>query len=120
MAQLARTALELARESDFTKNGRVDFDAKWKAEHAALDQLGAEAEALPPGEVVGALIRFPRGDGYALYRVQKAKPLVLQHVRFGDCWQADPITIRGLRLADVQHMVDGDRRMRALFAKKGA
>jgi len=54
------------------------------------------------GEVVGGLLYFPRADGHAIYCVVSEKPLKLFHVPYGDAWTADPATIRGLRLADVQ------------------
>ncbi len=113
MAQLARTPLVLAPE---TGDWQKDMDA----ECTALEALQAKADAIPPGQIVGALIRFPRGDGYALYVVTKEKPLTLQWVQFGDRWQTEYITIRGLRRADVQHMVDGERKMRDLFGRKHA
>ena len=118
MAQLAKTSRQLVANA-------ADFEAADKfmelidAEQKALEALEDHAAALPPGEVVGALLRFPRGDGYALYLVTKARPLTLQWVEFGDRWQIDYPTIRGLRLADVERMIEGDRRMRALFAQKG-
>ena len=110
MAQLARTSLKLATGTDFME--------RIKIENEALDKLHEAAVALAPGQNVGALLRFPRGDGYALYLVTKEKPLTLQWVEFGDNWSIDHATIRGLRLADVTRMVDGERRMRELFRRK--
>jgi len=96
------------------------WKAAMKAENDAVDQLAAASAALPEGEVVGGLLHFPIGDGRALYVVVKAKPLQLKHVPAHDAYQASPLTIRGLRLADVQRMLDQDRRMAKLFAEQRA
>lgn len=79
----------------------INWQQHMTMESAALDAIQKQSDDLPDGDVVGFLVRFPKGDGYALYRVVKAKPLQLEHISFGDNWQADGITIRGLRLTDV-------------------
>ncbi len=66
------------------------------------------------------VIRFSVADGYAFYYVRSEKPLVLQHIPYGDTWHVSAITIRGLRLADVKQMVEADKAVRTLFAAKRA
>lgn len=91
-----------------------DYKEHQKRSDAMFEKLTAEADALPEGEVVGAIIQFPRADGYAMYRVASAKPLKLQHLPYGDAWHADPAMIRGLRLADVEKMVNQYRSLAKL------
>lgn len=64
------------------------------------------------------IVRFPVADGYALYYVKSLKPLVLQHIPYGDAWQIPYAHIRGLRLADVQQQIEGNKRMRELFSSR--
>jgi hypothetical protein len=113
MAQLAKT--QLTFDIDYRNYSREASDKAYDDLDAHCAQLRANA---PEGSVVGALLQFPRGDGYALYVVTKEKPLVVQHVNIGDAWHVDGITIRGLRLADVRGMVERDRRMAEFFSKK--
>jgi len=111
MAQLARAFYSLP-PIDYSKArkwGETDHDK-------AFDALVAASDALPPGHIVGGLIRFPRGDGYAYYLVTKDKPLTVQSVPYSDAWQADHMTIRGLRRADVEQMLD--RRRNSPFRAK--
>jgi len=57
---------------------------------------------IPPHRVIS----FPHADGYAFYFVYSEKPLVLQHIPYGDAWRIDPAYIRGLRLVDIRkHIV---------------
>lgn len=81
-----------------------DFNKGFAAHKAAF-------EAIPQDRV----IRFPRGDGYALYFVVSVKPVVLQWIPFSDRWQVEPALIRGLRPADIKSMLDGARRVQELF-----
>ena len=94
------------------------FDDHFKRTDAALHQLCDVSENLKPGEIVGAILRFPCADGYAMYRVSKEKPLTLQHIPYGDRWQVDPALIRGLRRVDVERMVEQNRRVSSIFAAK--
>lgn len=71
----------------------------------ALEALFAEGKA----------IKFGVADGYACYYIKSFKPLVLQHIQQGDNYAVNPAMIRGLRLAEVQHMIDCEKRIRARF-----
>jgi hypothetical protein len=81
----------------------------------AFDALFAEAKALPEGTLVGALLRWQRADGYAVYRITNERPFTIQHVPFGDAWTVEPALIRGLTLSDAREMVARERRLSALF-----
>jgi hypothetical protein len=72
-------------------------DWAWIAKVKAL----AKAQADNP-EVVGELVSFPVGGGYANYVVWRAKPLQLVHIPVGDAWHIDDATARGLRLSDLE------------------
>lgn len=110
----------LGTVKDFPK---LDFsNDSWeegiKREEAALAKLQAISDALPDGQVEGGIIRFQIADGYAFYRIAKAKPLCLEHIPWMDGYEVDPALIRGLRLADVQSMLRHEKALHALFAKK--
>ena len=47
----------------------MDWDAHMKAEGEAFDALQAKSDALPEGEIVGAMLSFSVGDGSAVYVV---------------------------------------------------
>jgi hypothetical protein len=96
MAQLAFGSFELP-ELDFTTPLQV-------SEHGlAFRRLLDISDALPTtGEqIVGALLRWQRGDGYAYYIVIKDNPLTVQHVAYLDCWKVEFPLIRGLTEKDV-------------------
>lgn len=112
MATLAPTPQDLIEE--MTQKKGEDFNTYMKRSQAAFDRLIEESDALPDGEVVGAVISFPFADGMAHYRVVKAKPLRLQHLPFSDAWQINSITLRGLRLDDVIHKVKTSRKFRCI------
>lgn len=75
-------------------------EAKWVEGVQAL----ARGQADNP-EVVGEVVHFPRGDGYASYVVWRAKPLQLVHLPIGDRWHIDPVHARGLRLSDIEQQI---------------
>lgn len=70
--------------------------------------------------ITDPILKFPRADGYAMYRVVSVKPPVLQWIPFMDRWQVEPALIRGLRAADIARMIEQDARMRALFSRREA
>lgn len=80
-----------------------------------MDELHTYSDSLPDGQVLGGIIRFPFADGQAIYRVKGEKTLKLEHIPFGDAWQADPITIRGLKLSDVVLMLKRSKEISKLF-----
>lgn len=88
-----------------------------KAHLAEFDRLLEVSSNLPDGEIVGSILRFPRGDGYAFYLVSSIKPLTLRHINYSDNWTVEPALIRGLRLSDVKRMVEGERALERIFRK---
>lgn len=93
-------------------------DRDWaEQERTALETVQQELRAKNDGELVGEILRWQRADGYAQYMVVKQKPLTLSHVAIGDAWQVESALIRGLRLADVENMVQRERRLKELFSK---
>lgn len=102
------------------ENGRIDFKAATKAQNEAFAELAERSRNLLEGEIVGALLHWPVGDGRAFYVVTSKDPLRVSWVGVGDNWQVDPILIKGLDVDDVRRMIDDERRMRELFNKEGA
>lgn len=100
----------------------ISFNANWQLEEQAyLDRLAAEAQRLAPGDALaGKVVRFPYADGHAQYMVWSSKPLALVHLQLGDAWHIPEAHARGLRLSDIQQMVEQDRRWKELFAKRQA
>ena len=64
----------------------------------AYDQRDAALQELMKNKTV---VWFPWADGYAYYLVKKTKPLTLQWINSGDCWQVPAAWIRGLRKEDL-------------------
>lgn len=96
----------------------VDFGAFEESEHyKAYKKLVEASEDLPDGKVVGALLRWQRGDGFAVYRVTKARPLTVQHVPYMDAWTVEDALIRGLNKNDVLAIVRRDKARRELFSQ---
>jgi hypothetical protein len=85
-----------------------------------VGKAAAEARAKRPGEYVGEVIHFGVADGSASYMVVSEKPLNLQHIDYLDGYRVPFMMIRGLRLQDVQDMVEQNRRMRELFSKRNS
>ncbi len=106
----------MARVVGSVKMPELSYDpGRDSPQDKVYEALQAVSDALPLGEVKGLLVSFPYADGYAVYRVKSDKPLTLEHVPFGDAWQADPATIRGLRLQDVLYRQKADQQLRAMF-----
>ena len=70
-----------------------------------------------PGDTIGEMLRWPRGDGYAVYMVWRERPLQIFRVEVGDAWQIEPSTIRGLTLRDVKEMIGQEKALREMFSK---
>lgn len=64
------------------------------------------------------IVRFQIADGYAQYAVLSLNPLQLQHIPYGDAYQIPYAHIRGLTTQDVMDMLERDKKMKELFAKK--
>ena len=115
MATVIATPNEVAQTFEYKPAAEEPTEQYFARTEAALQKLQDTSDALPPGEIVGGLITFPRGDGCAYYQVVSATPLKLIHIPFCDAWTADPITIRGLRKSDVDSMLHHQRNISAMF-----
>lgn len=116
MATLIPSSPEVIR--DFQQHHGEPFNDYFKRSEAAFKLLQEKSNALPPGELKGALLRWQRADGYAYYRVVSVKPLKVEHIPFLDGYTVEDSLIRGLRVADVEALVEQDRRWAALARKK--
>lgn len=96
-----------------------NIDTWERDEEKYLADLAEVARKNRPGnDLVGEVVRWPRGDGYALYMVWSTRPLELVWIEIGDAWSVEDALIRGTTLADVRLKVEQGRRVRTLFAKK--
>lgn len=82
-----------------------DYGRDWPAEQKWLEQYLKDYD----------VIRFQIADGYAFYEVRGN---TLHHIPVGDAYQAHPALIRGLTKREVDEMLERDRRMNELFAKR--
>jgi hypothetical protein len=83
-----------------------------------LERLAARARDNGTHKLLGATIRFQRGDGYAQYMVWNTRPLELIWLQLGDAWSVEPALIRGLCITDIKQMVERDERIRAFVANR--
>jgi len=54
----------------------------------------------------GKVVTFPFADGFAYYFIKSERPLILQHIPYGDAYQIPAAHLRGLRLEDIQARQD--------------
>lgn len=104
MAQLSKKAYP-----GFEQRSGEDFHACYERQRELLDELTAKAAAQPDTQVLGGIVKFSVADGYAMYVVIKEKPLTLQHLPYGDGYQADPALIRGLRRVDIEALIQREK-----------
>lgn len=102
--------MALLTENSYPMPEYDDFDS-----FEEYDQ--AQKEAMD--SIDDPVIRFPRADGYALYRVVEmegdAGEPVLQHIPFGDAYRIPGAHIRGLRTQDVEQKIEQRKKMNELF-----
>jgi hypothetical protein len=113
MAKLAATPVE-----GFELDAKEDINVYLKRIDARMKELEDAFAQQPEGTLNGAIISFPYADGRAMYLVQKENPLTLQHIPYGDAWQIPAAHIRGLLLEDIRKMVEGDRKLKAMFSQR--
>lgn len=82
--------------------GCEDVMAFYKTQDVKMEALQKVSDALPKGKFKGFVLRFPRGDGYAVYLVTNEKPLTVAWIPWSDAWRVEGALIRGLDLADVK------------------
>ena len=118
MAKLITTNIPAPDFNAAFVDGRFDSD-KYEADcQRYINELVESFWSGKDDDLVGEIIRFQRGDGYAEYMIAKTEPLELIHLEAGDAWEVEPALIRGLNLADVSDMVERERRIRDLFARR--
>ena len=87
------------REFGFTRE-EIDAEIAW------FNQVRADHDT----------IQFPRGDGYAVYAVDRTTtPYTLHHVEFMDRWTIEPALIRGLTDKEIDEHVEHARRLAEMF-----
>lgn len=102
MARLLEQSYELPA-LDFRIRGPWNEDTQPAMQK--MKELQDKSDALPEGEIKGAIIGFGVADGSALYLVVKEKPLTLQHIDYLDGYHVHPAMIRGLRKEDILHQL---------------
>lgn len=63
------------------------------------------------------IISFPVADNYAQYEVRGN---TLHHLPIGDAYRAHPALLRGITKAEVDAMLEADRKMTELFSKRAS
>ena len=80
-----------------------------------VDTLAAMAKENGKSDLLGQIVRWQRGDGYAQFMVWNTKPLELIHLEIDDAWDVEEALIRGLRVSDIKEMLERDRRWNELL-----
>ena len=103
MAQLHHTVVDVqSMGSDFSVGAIQHYFAE---ERRLLAQACRDIAAKRPDDpLAGKVCEWGVADGAAVYIVKSSSPLVLIHVRIGDCYQIHGAHLRGLRLKDIQRV----------------
>jgi hypothetical protein len=110
---MAKQSSDYPGDWGFNEGG--DIIAYFKKQDAQIDAIYA-AQPEPDGlTLVGACLRFLRGDGFALYVVVKDRPLTVSRVPFGDNRSADECTIRGINAEYVRQELVRQKAMKSLM-----
>lgn len=104
MAQCAGS-VEFSNKYADSSDHQKYFAEEWAIE----DRLFKISNNLPEGELIGFIMTFPVGDGYALYRVVSTKPFKLEHLALGDAYSIPDAHIRGLKLEDAKQQQRFDK-----------
>lgn len=88
-----------------------------QAEQDYLKRLAGRCKQNGKDPILGEIIRFGRGDGYAEYMVWSVKPLQLIWIQLGDAWSVEAALIRGLTLTEVRRMVAAEKKLGELFGQ---
>lgn len=99
-----------------------DYKVYFKRTEAAFDKLWEQhLKVVKSGKVSpGFIASFPIADGRAMYRVEKTRPLTFKHIPEGDAWHIPEAHFRGLKIADLQRQLDGERMWTNYFRKDKA
>lgn len=85
-----------------------------------LKKLMEVSDSLDDDSIVGGVINFPRGDGYAYYLVLTSRPLVVQWIPIGDNWQVEPELIAGLTRESIRTRLASARSIRNMFSSNAS
>lgn len=97
----------------------TDLRREIEDEQKFLKELMDNMLTLPTGQVVGAVLQFPMGDGAAYYLVTKASPLTVEHIPVGDAWHAGQETIRGINKDTALRAIKYHKNWAAYLKAKG-
>lgn len=101
-------------EHDFSD---FNFEKYEKKNNIYIEELRLEAKQNGKSDLLGEILRWQRGDGYAMYMVWDTKPLKLIHLPIDDAWSVEDALIRGLRISDVKEMVEQDKALSKIFGE---
>ncbi len=116
MATWVDTAEDIVEAMEW-KDGE-DWEIYGQRSDAKFQELMDISDNLPEGEIVGAMLHWPRADGRAYYQVVCARPLQVQHIPYSDGWAVEEALIRGLRKADILEQIRRDRAWKKMFSQK--
>lgn len=110
------------QEPDFgnyeTDSGGFDTQAYFDACDKHEKDVAAWCRDNSTADLAGEIIRFPVADGKATYMVYTLKPLALIHLNYGDGYQIDDMTLRGMRVQDVRELVRRQKALNEIFGSK--
>lgn len=99
---------------DLSEKGVQPLEAM-KIIEAEFGKLQEKSDSLKSGEIVGGLLSFPVGDGYACYVVTVDQPLTVAWAPTIDEWSAPAPLLRGLNRTDVEKMLEMRRGIKKIF-----
>lgn len=99
------------------KEGKWDWEAITQAESDYVEELSeaARKKFKSPNPLIGKMIQFGVGDGYAVYVVWRLRPLQLVHVPIGDKWHFQYAHL--LTVAEVRKLVESQERLAEIFGR---
>ena len=103
---------------DYSDTSNSAMSRRIKEEQNEMDRLQKISDNLPEGEVVGGILSWPVADGKSYYYVYKRKPFTVAWIPYLDAYQADPILLRGLNLADAVDQLAKRKYLIELFGSK--
>lgn len=92
-----------------------NYEEQQRLNQEYVDTLAAMAKENGKSDLLGQIVRWQRGDGYAQFMVWNTKPLELIHLEIDDAWDVEEALIRGLRVSDIKEMLERDRRWNELL-----
>lgn len=100
-------------------NGRYSMEKDDELTEKFFDDLKNKLISMGhTGSLTGEVVRFPVGDGAAVYMVAEGSTTFLVHCPIGDAWSIPEAHARGLRKSDIRDMIRREQRMRDLFSRR--